>query len=242
MVQIAPLLAGAKQSDRLALDRLPDEPWQKTLTVVPHEHPRPVGIGQAQHTGADPEDVPVEQVVHLAGVLVHPVHVHRPDRVRLIDRQILGPPVNLPGPGVDDLHARVELAARLEKVELAATVDLQVRPRVSHAVDVADLAREVKDQFLALHQVVETVRVPDIGDVDAEPLLVAADVVKVAAVVRDHRVHQQHLGVEVNQPPRQVAADEPEAARDQHPPAAIEVAVSLHRPLCRRDIRCALAS
>ena len=66
----------------------------------------------------------------------------------------LGTSVYLPGAREHDLHARIVAAARLEDGQLAAAVDLEIRVRVLHAVDVADLAREVEDHVLVAHQVV----------------------------------------------------------------------------------------
>ena len=126
------------------------KPWRLCLMQLA----RAVDVGQPQRAGADAEDVVVDEVVVLAGRLVDAVDVGRPHEVRLVDRQRVGPAVDLPRAGEDDLHRRVVVAARLEHRQLAAAVDLEVGVRIAHAVDVADLAGEVEDHVAIAHQVV----------------------------------------------------------------------------------------
>ena len=45
---------------------------------------------------------------------------------------------------------------------------------------------------------------------------------QVAAVIGNQRVDEQHVGAELDQPLREVAADEAEPAGDHHAPAAVE--------------------
>ena len=66
------------------------------------------------------------------------------------------------------------------------------------------------------------------------PILDAVDVEQVAAVVGDQRVDEQHVGAELDQLPREVAADEAEAAGDHHAAAAVELAVVASRRSRRR--------
>ena len=49
---------------------------------------------------------------------------------------------------------------------------------------------------------------------------------KLRAGVGNERVHQQHVGAELDQPAGDVAADEAEAAGDHHAPAAVEVLIA----------------
>ena len=65
----------------------------------------------------------------------------------------------------------------------------------------------------------------DVGDVDAHAVGDAVDVEQVAAVVGDQRVDEQHVGAELDELAREVAADEAEAAGDHHRAAAVELAV-----------------
>ena len=55
-------------------------------------------------------------------------------------------------------------------------------------------------------------------------ILDAGDVEQVAAVLGDQRIDEQHVGAELDEAVREVAADEAEAAGDHHAPAAIESA------------------
>ena len=96
--------------------------------------------------------------------------------------------------------------------------------RVPHAVDVADLPGQVEDDLAVPHEVVHRGRLAHVGDVDADAILDAGDVVEVAAVVGDQRVDEQHVGAELDQRVREVAADEAEAAGDHHAAAAVELA------------------
>ena len=49
------------------------------------------------------------------------------------------------------------------------------------------------------------------------------DVVEIPAIVRDQRIDEQNLGAEIDQLPGEVAADEPDAAGDHDPAAAVVV-------------------
>ena len=138
-----------------------DEP----LPRVAHPHPRAVGVREPQRARAHAEDVVVEQMVVLAGRLVDAVHVDGHE-VRLVDGQVLRPAVDLARAGEDDLHRRVVMAAGLEDRELAAAVDLEIRVRIAHGVDVARLAGEVEEIVLIADEVVQAVLVAHVGDVD----------------------------------------------------------------------------
>ena len=115
--------------------------------------------------------------------------------------------------------------ARLEHGQLAAAVDLEIRVRIAHAVDVAHLTREVEDDVAIPHEIVHRALLPDVGDVDAHAVGDAVDVEEVAAVVGDERVDEQDVGAQIDETPREIAADETEAAGDHHRAAAIEFAV-----------------
>ena len=88
----------------------------------------------------------------------------------------------------------------------------------------AHLAGQVEEHVLALHQVLHAVPA-HVGDVDADLVLVAGEVEEVAAVVRQQAVDRRHLRPEVGERAAQVRADEAEAAGDQDPAPAVEVAV-----------------
>ena len=75
------------------------------------------------------------------------------------------------------------------------------------------------------HQVVHRAVLADVRDVDAHAIVDAVDVEEIAAVVGDERVDEQDVGVELDEAPREVAADEAQAAGDHHSPAPVELAV-----------------
>ena len=183
--EVAQLRAVAEDLDLASLDRQADEPADEALAVVLDQLTRAVDVGQPQRAGAHAEDVVVEQVVVLAGRLVDAVDVGRAHQMVLVDRQAVRRAVDLPRAGEDDPHRRVVPPAGLEHRQLRAAVDLEIRVRVAHAVDVADLPGEVEDHLAVLHQRVHRRLVAHVGDVDADAVLDAVDVEPVAAVVRD---------------------------------------------------------
>jgi hypothetical protein len=115
------------------------------------------------------------------------------------------------------------MAAGLEQRQLAAAVDLEIGVRIANAVDVAHLPGEVEDHLAVLHEVIHRARLPDVGDVDLDAILDAGDVEQIAAILGDQRVDEQDIGAERGEAVREVAADEPESARDHHLAPAIEI-------------------
>ena len=75
-----------------------------------------------------------------------------------------------------------------------------------------------------------------------DPILDARDVEEIAAVVGDQRIDEQHVGAEIDEPARQVAADEPQAARDHHAPAAVEIQVAHAATVSRARLQMLLAN
>ena len=148
--------------------RQPDEPADEALAVVLDQLARSVDVGEAQRAGADVEDVVVEEVVVLAGRLVHAVDVGGPHQVLLVDRQVVGPAVDLTRAGEDDSNVAVVLPAGLEDRQLRAAVDLQIRVRIPHRVDVADLAGQIEDHVLIANQRLHRRLHAHVGDVEAD--------------------------------------------------------------------------
>ncbi len=223
--EIANLGAVAEDLDLVPFQRQADEPADESLAIVPDQLARTVHVGQAQRARPHLEDVVVQQVVVLAGRLVDPVDVDRAHEMIFGDRQGVGLAVHLARAREHDLDARVELPARLEDRQLAAAVDVEIRVRILHAVDVAHLAGEIEDDLAIAHQVVHRAFLAHVGDVHPDLVGDAVDVEEVRAGVGNERVHQQHIGAELDQPAGDVAADEAEAARDHHAPAAVELQI-----------------
>ncbi len=214
----------AEDEDLLAERGLAHEPADEALAVVADELPRAVGVRQAQRGGADAVHLVVDEVVELARDLVDAVHVHRLEEVVLVDRQVARLAVDLARAGVDDLQLGVPPPHRLEEAQLARAVDLEVGERVVHRVDVAHLAGEVEQHVLAAHEVLHAVAA-DVGDVDADLVLVAVEVEEVPAVVGQQAVDGDDVRAEVGEGAAEVRADEAQAAGDEDAAPAVEVAV-----------------
>ena len=146
----------------------------------------------------------------------------------LIDREVVGLSINLPRAGIDDFHPRIVPPAGFEDGELRGAVDVEIGARILHRVEVAGLAGEVEDEVLALHEILQAVLVAHVGDVHAHAAGEAVDVEKIAAVFRDEAVHEQHVGAEVHELPREIRADEAEAAGDEDAFAAEVLSVGRH--------------
>ncbi len=220
--EIANLRAVAENLDLAPFERETDEPADKSLTVVPDELPRPVHVGEPQRARAHVEHVVVEQVVVFARRLVDAVDVDRSHQMTFGDRQRVGLSVHLARSREHHLHRRIEFPARLENRQLAAAVDLEIGVGILHAVDVAHLAGEVEDDLAIANQVVHGAFLADVGDVDANFVGDAVDVEEIRARSGNERVHQQHVGAELDEAVGDVAADEAEATRNHHAAAAIE--------------------
>src|SRR5207302_10572498 len=90
-----------------------------------------------------------------------------------------------------------------------------------HRVEVAYLPGQVEDVVLVSDEEADRPRIADVRIVDVDAVHDLADVVRVPAVVGDQRVDDRHLGTELDQPLRQMRADEPEAAGNEDTGALI---------------------
>src|SRR3990172_2110899 len=166
VVEVAFLLPVAVEEDLLSQHHLSDEPSGESLAVVLQKLARSVGVGEAEGRRPKPVYLPVDSVVHLPARFVDSVDVGGVNRMVLVRRKAHGLSINLARAGVHDADPRVPLAAGLQDRELALAVDLEVGHGVGHAVDMADLAREVEEDVLAGDEVLHSVRVPHVGDID----------------------------------------------------------------------------
>ena len=142
-----------------------------------------------------------------------------------VDGQPVRAAVHLPRACVHDADRRVVPPAGFEHRQLRAAIDLQIRVRIPHAVDVADLPGQVEDHLAVLHQRIHRRFVTNVRDVDVDVFLDAVEVEPVAAVLRVQGIDDQDVGAGRDQRAREIAADEPHAARDHHPPAAVVIEV-----------------
>ena len=215
--EVADLLAIPENLQRFVVHDLMNPPAEEGLPGVLDAHVRPVGVGHAQADRVQAIDAVIHQVIPLSGDFVDAVNISRCERMQFIHGQILRPAINLPGAGEDDFPIGVELPAGFQDCELAAAINLQIGEGILHAVQMAHLSGEVEQEILALDQVLHAVGIPHVGDVDADAVADLRDVEKVAAIFRDQRIHQQHVGAQLHQPVRQMAADEPQSTGDQDP-------------------------
>ena len=206
--EVANLGAVAENLNLLVFDRQPDEPRDKALSIVFDQLARAIDIGQPQRRSTDAEDVVVDEMVVLAGRLIDPVDVSRPNQMFLGDWQIFRLAIDLTGARIHHLDAGIVPPARLEQRQLAVAVDLEVGMRVAHAVDVADLPGEVEDDLAIAHEIVHRARLTDVGDIDANAVLDACDVEEIAAVIGNERIDKESVGAERRKPVGKVAADE----------------------------------
>ncbi len=156
----------------------------------------------------------VEQRRGLGRRLVDPVDVDRLQRVVLVQREVARAPVLLSRARVDDPRLRPLPPERLEHGELRPVVELQVEERVGHRVDVTDVAGDAEDDVLALDELVGGLA--NVLRPNREPALDRRDVEAVASELRHEAVGHGHLGAELDEPDREVRADEAEPARHEH--------------------------
>ena len=81
----------------------------------------------------------------------------------------------------------------------------------------AGLSCEVEQIVLVLDQVSHAEFIPNVGDVDANPALVAFQIKVVPAVLGDKAVNDSHMGAQVGQDSGQVASDETQTPGDENP-------------------------
>src|SRR2546422_656173 len=120
--------------DRLPVGRERDDPIAPAATVDDDQEFRKL---------PEADDLRVAE-------LVDAVDVDGDERVILVHREVLRPAVDLPRAREDDPDLRVLVPARLEDRELAPAVDLEIRVRIRHRVEVARLSCEVEEEVLAL--------------------------------------------------------------------------------------------
>ena len=123
----------------------------------------------------------------VGGELAHTVWIDRANGAVFADARSRGLAVDLTGARVHDAQRRRVMPALLEEGELRDGIRVQIRDRISHAVDVAHLAREVEGEVRGLDQRAHQRRVRDVSDDDGDGVL-AAQVGAVAAVALGQRV------------------------------------------------------
>jgi hypothetical protein len=180
-----------------------------------HRHAGTVHVGEQQGHGIDLAEGAVQQMVGSGGVLVHPIEIDGLNGMGLIDRQILWHAVDLARAGIDDPHSPRQAPARLQELQLRHRVNLHVPLREVHAVHVADLAGQVEDDVAGSEPIGEPFRLADRVRTHLDPVADRLDVVGIGAAARDRGIHDGDLRSGLDQPDREVAADEAKPARNQ---------------------------
>src|SRR5687767_13656236 len=104
----------------------------------------------------------VEQVVTFAGQFMDSVNIDRPQRVLLIDREILGTAIDLPRAGEDHTDLRIVMTAGFENGELGSDIDLKVRSGIADRIHVAGLAGKIEKVILVANGALQTGSIPHI--------------------------------------------------------------------------------
>ena len=120
-------------------------------------------------------------------------------RMVLPDRQGHTGAVFSPCAGKNDLRLPIILTAGLEEHQRSPAVDVEILNRVPNAVDMVHLAREMKDDFLTLDQIVHRMGIPHIAEVDMDPVCNLLHVKEIASQAGNHVIHNRHPRTHVNQ-------------------------------------------
>ena len=162
-------------------------------------------------------------MIGLARHLVDPVHVDRAQRVAFVDREIFGPAVNLPRPGMHDRDPGIDRPACFQELQLRCAVDREVVLGRRHRIEMAGLRRQVEQKILAGKQMRQRKSATDIGNVDRHPIAHVGDVGEIAAIIRDHAVDEEHLGPKRDETPSDRGADQAQSAGNHRPGASIGI-------------------
>jgi len=96
----------------------------------------------------------------------------------------------------------------LHERERAVAIDLEILDGIAHGIHVVHLACEVKDQILTLDEMIHGELVSHIAEIDAQLVINRLDIEEVAALARQHVVHDGDLCPEVGQGDGQVRTHE----------------------------------
>ena len=136
--------------------------------------------------------------------------------MRLVNRQVLRPAVDLAGAGMNDGHLRSDGATQFKELQLRGAVDREIMVGRIHRVEVAGLRREIEQEVLPGQKMPHRFAIADIGDVDPHPVANVGNVRGIPAGLRHHAVNEQHLGAEPGESPGQGRADQAKAAGDHN--------------------------
>ena len=157
----------------------------------------------------------VEQVHAFGRCLVEGIRSERPHGMVFVHRYALDPAELHTRSRVQNEGFRVIPVNALQHVQMPGVVDVGVEERVFHAVVMTNLARQVEDDVLPLHQYFHRLAIANIGDVDLDVIDVTLEIEPVRAVRLNACVHNKHLRTKFNSPDRNRAPNHPHPPGDQ---------------------------
>src|SRR5262249_36807014 len=185
-----------------------DGPQAVDTGVVPH-----VLIGGPLAAAVGGVEVERLRLGDAAGTLAEPVPA-----VALLHAHVLEAAVDLVGRGVEQGGGGRVAAGRLEQVEGAERVDLEVVPRLGDGGGHGHLRCEVEDDLrvpVAGQGGVERGPVPDVDPLEGEATLTAEPLEVAVRAAAGEVVQDDHLVTALHPPSCRIAADEARSARHQ---------------------------
>ena len=152
-----------------------------------------------------------------------------------IDREIFGPAIDLPRPGMHDRDPGIDRPACFQELQLRRAVDREVVFGRRHRIEVAGLRRQVEKKILAGEQVWQRKSAADIGDIDDNPIADIGDIGEIAAIIRDHAVDEQYLGAERDETPGDRRADQAQPAGNDRPGTGVGLEAGGRASIPRSD-------
>ena len=141
--------------------------------------------------------------------------------MKFADRETLRTSINLSGAGENNLYVWIVVTAGLQQSQLRRTIQFQIVTRVEQRVQVTDLSRKVENDVDTTNDVIGDVVIPNVAANDFDTIGNAVEVKRIPSLLRQKRINDCHFNTQLNECMRQIAADEPHAARDQHGTAVV---------------------
>lgn len=136
--------------------------------------------------------------------------------MKFAHRQTLRTSINLSRAGENNLYVWIVVPAGLQQGQLRSTIQFQIVARVEQRVQVTDLSREVENDVNTTNYVVGNVIIPNVAANEFDPIGNAVEVERITSLLRHKRINDCHFDTQVNECVREIAADKPHAAGDQH--------------------------
>src|SRR5262245_30725979 len=131
-------------------------------------------------------------------------------------RQLRRPTIDLSRGTIEQACRRVVPATSLQQVHRGNAVHLQVELGVAHAVAVAYLAREMKNEILASDRFIEHMCIAKIGNNHFGLVADRRDILKASSELRNKRIDNGHMCATSHQLDGKVAAKKSQSAGDKN--------------------------